>query len=195
MYLCMTHVFFRRLLHLGGHRMLVSLPLCCWLFLALLVSSFPPFLQILLLSESFLPIGPLSLSCSPFSSAGPKYSYGGGTDSGASSKGNANSFDAESETSFPVIEISLSIAARERDNEKDTPHLASVPVKIHKRVPHPHILHPHTPSSPGDLVLFTLLVSPSPLSLSLSAALNPLALQAPRAPCKSEESPCGKELA
>lgn len=106
----------------------------------------------------------------------------------ASSKGNANGFDAESRTSFPVIEISLLIAAGERDKEKETPHLASVPVKIHKRVPHPHILHPYPTSSPGDLVLLTILLSPAPLPLILSPSLNHLALQASRAPLL-EESP------
>lgn len=51
-------VSFRRLLQQGGHRN-ASFSFCCWLFLALPISSFSPFLRILLLSKSFLPLGPV----------------------------------------------------------------------------------------------------------------------------------------
>lgn len=54
MYLCMTHEsFLEGCFSWMATGMLVSLPLCCWLFLALPVSSFSPLLQILLLFKSF----------------------------------------------------------------------------------------------------------------------------------------------
>lgn len=54
----------------------------------------------------------------------------------ASRKGRkGNYFGAESRASFPMVGRALLIAARERDNEQETPHLASVPVKTHKRAP------------------------------------------------------------
>lgn len=174
-HLCMIHVVsFRRLFQLGGHRN-ASFSLSCWLFLALPILSFSPLLQILLLSKSFSPLR-VQLSFFLFFKCWSKiitwwwdWHFQGG-------RGREGScFGVKSGTSFPMTEIALLRAARGRDNEKENPYLASVPVKILKRVP-PHILHLHTHSSPEDLVLLTIpsLLFPVPHHLLCARVLPQL---------------------
>lgn len=126
-------VSFRRLLQLGGHRN-ASFSLCCWLFLALPISSFSHYYKSSCCLKAFLPLGPVIIF--------PLFQIMGLTlERGRGREGSC--FGAESGTSFPITEIALLRAARGRDNEKENPYLASVPVKIHKRVPPTHPTSPH----------------------------------------------------
>lgn len=165
-------VSFRRLLQLGGHRN-ASFSLCCWLFLALSILSFSHYYKSSYCLKAALPLGPVIIF--PLFQGLIRIITWWHWDLQGGRGREGSCFGVESRTSFPITEIALLRAARGRDNEKENPYLASVPVKIHKRVP-PHILHLHTHSSPEDLVLLTILslLFPVPHPLLCARALPQL---------------------